>query len=207
VIGFYDMANNEYDAYDSEKMFTENAEFPQLYTVLNGKELAINGFNKNIAGQLVVPVGYKSEMAGELKLDARAIQDFVPNVNVYLEDKLNAKTVDLRKEPVYTFFTDAPVNNINRFNLVFTTGTIGVEQEENRELDVFVKDDIIYCYSPTNTEGIIRINDVMGRSMYAKKLQLQKGINSIQPNINSSGVYFITLYTNQTWITEKVLLK
>ncbi len=207
VIGFYDLANNEYDDYDSEKMFTENAEFPQLYSVLNGKELAINGFNKDIAEQLVVPLGYKTELAGELKFDVGTIQDFDPSINVYLEDKLNNKTIDLRKEPVYTFFTDAPVNNVNRFNLVFTTGTIGIEQERNQNLDVFVHHNTIYLNSPISDHASILVSDLTGRRVFNKDLQLNKGINSFSLNKNLSGVFLINVVTNKNNITKKVIIR
>lgn len=206
VIGLYANAKNDFDAYDSEKMFTDNPGFPQIYTVLNGKELAINGFSNNYDEQKIIPLGYKSEVAGELKFDAGAIKDFDPSIHVYLEDKLNNKAIDLRDDPVYSFYTDAPVNNVSRFNLVFTTGTIGIGQEHSQELDVFVKNNTLYLNSPSCGNASIFVSDLTGRMIFNRGVQLNKGINSLTISKNLTGVFLIKVVTNENNITKKVVL-
>lgn len=127
IAGFYDQASDGFDAFDSEKMFTDNLEFPQVYTVLDGKELAINGFGNNLEGQKIVPLAYKANQPGEFTFEAANLGEFDPNIKVYLKDKAANKLVDLRKEGSYSFYVQAPVNNADRFELAFTDQFTGIE--------------------------------------------------------------------------------
>ncbi len=207
VIGFYNKALNGYDKFDSEKMFTDNLEYPQVYTVVEGEMLAINGYENQLDEQLVVPMGFIANQAGEYTFEAINMADFKPGVSVYLVDKLENTTVDLRKQALYTFFTDATAHNLNRFGLVFTKGTISIQENGESGLSVFAHGQSIYLDSPVSGKATVAVNDIMGRVIYFKEnMQIEQGLNNLELHNTQSGIFFITVNTGSINVTEKIVL-
>jgi hypothetical protein len=207
VIGFYNQAENSYDQYDSEKMFTNNLEYPQVYTVVEGKEVAINGNEDNWDKQKVVPLGYRAKHAGEFTFEATNIKEFKPGVSVYLIDKLENTTIELTEKASYTFFTDVTTNNTSRFELVFTKETAGIGETSGNSTYVFANGQSIFINAPFNGDVIILINDITGRVLHKDEIQLVEGLNSIHPGNVQTGIYFITLVSKNTHLTKKVVLR
>lgn len=207
ITGFYDQASDGFDAYDSEKMFTDNLEFPQIYTVLDGKELAINGFDNNLEGQQIVPLAYKTSQPGEFTFEATNIGEFDPNIKVYLKDKAANKIVDLGEENNYSFYAQAPVNNAGRFELVFTDQFTGIEEAGMNGINIFANDETVYLRTPFSGDAIVMVSDITGSIIQSEEMHLEEGLNSFAIDNAKGGIYFITLNMGEEVVTEKVVLK
>lgn len=105
---------------DSEKRLESPGALPQLFSIKDGKNIAINVMPEDPTSYtipLAMTVGVKG--AGEITLNASNITEFMPDVNVYLKDLSTGTVTDLRQSPSYTFASDA-VSAQNRFQLVFS---------------------------------------------------------------------------------------
>ena len=61
VIGFYENASDLFDDYDSEKMFTSDENYPQIYSEIEQHKLAINGLSPLNSNEYIgIPLGFKT---------------------------------------------------------------------------------------------------------------------------------------------------
>lgn len=206
VVGFYNKAVEGIDKYDSEKMLTQNPNYPQIFTMCNGYQLVINGkpldhFKK------VVTMGYRVMQPGKITLDAANMNEFNTYKKVYLQDTYQNKMIDLEQDTSYTFYAEASSNITDRFKLIFTDQAMNMNKLNTNGLEIFAKEQTIYLLSAVEKNAIISLSDITGRIMYTKKTQLNKGLNSIEINNIITGVYFIIVNTGDSNITEKIILK
>ncbi len=122
LIGYVDGATNEDDrSYDG--MTLSNSKI-DLYSVLNKKELNIQGralpFDENDS----VDLGYKTNSSGKLTIAIDHVDGlFIENQEIYLEDKL-LKIIHNLKQSSYEFSSDVGTFN-NRFVLRYANATLG----------------------------------------------------------------------------------
>ena len=113
AVGLGASAQNAFDNYDSEKMFTSG--YVQMYTVSSNKKLAINSL-KNNKSKTSVPLTLECPSNGWYSINADQIS--MENGTVLLEDKLNTTFYDLTLVPSVSFFANSGVLS-NRFVLHF----------------------------------------------------------------------------------------
>jgi len=144
---------------DSEKRLESQGALPQLFSIKDSKNIAINVMPEDPTPYtipLAMTVGEKG--AGEMTINAANISSFLPNTNVYLLD-IETKTVtDLRQTPQYTFSTSA-VTAQNRFKLFFS-------QVSETEQTATATDDVIESQKPAITayaigaKAVVTVKDV-----------------------------------------------
>ncbi|MFT3740034.1 MAG: hypothetical protein QM786_14875 [Breznakibacter sp.] len=120
VLAFRDSGSESYSTvFDSEKRFSTGTEEVSLYTQKESKSLIINILPEETEGR-VVPLWMNvgAQAAGTLTVKATNINEFMPDVDVYLLDKATGASVSLRENPEYTFVATA-VSAQNRFELNF----------------------------------------------------------------------------------------
>lgn len=113
AVGLGASAQNAFDNYDSEKMFTSG--YVQMYTVSSNKKLAINSL-KNNKSKTSVPLTIECPSNGWYAINADQVA--MENGTVLLEDKLNTTFYDLTLVPSVSFFANSGVLS-NRFVLHF----------------------------------------------------------------------------------------
>jgi len=122
LIGYVDGATNGDDrSYDGMSLSNSKVD---LYSVLNEKELNIQGralpFNENDS----VALGYKTNSSGKLTIAIDHVDGlFLDNQGIYLEDKILNIIHDLKQSP-YEFSSDSGTFN-TRFVLRYTNSTLG----------------------------------------------------------------------------------
>lgn len=118
VIAFNAVATDNFDNYDSEKMFGGDNTFPQLYvTLLGNKKTGIDVMN-TFSTDRDIPLGFKAGMAGIYTLTFASLETFDANANFFLEDKLSKTIIDLKATPTYSFSSGIADNN-TRFIIHF----------------------------------------------------------------------------------------
>jgi len=196
IIVFNADATNGIDAFDSEKMFAGDVSISELYTVANSQKLVINGLESAVSNP-IIPLGFKTAKAGTYTITAKSIEG-LDGVPVVLEDKLLNKIQDLTQLSSYSFSSDS-VDNASRFVLRLKSTTAANEVEAY--VNIFAKTKAI-AVTTTESTGKITVTDVLGRTITTQT------IVSTQTEIEvPSGVYFVTVQTNNGVITKQVVVE
>ena len=127
VVTFYNGALAGYEDYDSQKMLSDEASYPQLYTITNDAvNVAINGQPALTSGtETIVPVGFVTYVAGSFTITATNLGQFDATTTVYLEDAVLHITQELSSNSTYTF-TSATGTFNSRFKLHFNKTTVAL---------------------------------------------------------------------------------
>ncbi len=132
VVIFNQNGSETYTAYDSEKLMN-GGNIANLYSLKGIKEVAISSMPE-LKNGTIVPLAYKVAEKGisEMTFKATNLDDFMPEVMVYLEDKVAGITIDLRETSSYTF-TPSIASATDRFELRFETGISTAVDEDIKE--------------------------------------------------------------------------
>lgn len=173
IILYNNSASNDLDNLDSPKRSNNIASVPEIYTLAENQQLAINSLNNyNIEKELAL--GFKTGLSGSFTLKASEISHFDPGTNIILTDKLLNTQQNLANEPTYEFTSDA-TNTSDRFMLTFnrpdmsTKGTstisdFAVFNKSSGTIQVQLAD--MECDGTT-----ITLYTVSGQILFAKKAE------------------------------------
>jgi hypothetical protein len=209
--------SNAVDQYDSEKMFVSGA--PQLYTMVAGKKLVMNGLNSN-KKKISVPLYLElpTSKVYELQLSEYLLEDGL----ILLEDKQEGTIQDFTINDTYAFYANSGVLS-NRFVLHFympdaTITAQGpssswVEEESaineggsilvssNGRGKVTIEQDI----DITSTEkGSVVVRDASGKEVYKGAL---KGVQTELQIDAPSGIYFVEVQLNGQIEVKKIFVQ
>jgi hypothetical protein len=205
VVGFYPNAQSVFEGYDSEKMFSTENDYPQIYTLTtDNTEVAINGFAELVANEeRIVPLGFLTNVAGTHTLQATNLNDFDQNISIYIEDVQQNVLKDLRQNSSYTF-TSGAVNNANRFRLHFGNIAANISNTAaNTSILIYAVNNTVYVNTPETGKGIIEIYDMLGKKIMSQ--QSVQGLNKLQPNV-SGGIYIVKVQSSDRVVNQKVYL-
>ncbi len=146
--------------FDSEKMMN-GGNMVNIYSLKESKDISINALPE-ITTEQIVPLGYEVSEAGigDFTFKASNINGFMQDVNVYLVDKVEEVTVNLRETPSYTF-TASSTESKDRFELIFEASvTTGIDEDTKVVSD---KNVMIYAVKQEATvkvtEQVLQFND------------------------------------------------
>jgi hypothetical protein len=116
----------------------------------------------------VVPLGYRTTIAGDFTISIDQVDGDLASQAVYIEDKNTGVVHDL-KAGKFTF-TTAAGNFNDRLVLRYTNKTLGTGDFENTENDliVSVKEKVIKVNSAKESIQQISIFDITGKTLYTK---------------------------------------
>ncbi|MEI6755198.1 MAG: hypothetical protein WCK78_18805 [Paludibacter sp.] len=88
IIKFYSGATNNLDAYDSGKMSNSNVNIPELFTVVDGSQLAINTMN-SIPYDSEIALGFTTGKSGDFTINTSLISNFAEGIQILLKDNID----------------------------------------------------------------------------------------------------------------------
>jgi len=208
LVGYIEEATNGVDVRYDATSFNANA-YIDFYSVNGAKKLSIQGRALPFEKSDVVPLGYKSTIAGEFTIAIDHAEGiFSGQQHVYLEDKLKDIIYDLSTGD-YTFTTEIGTFT-NRFEIRYasktTLGTGDYDTAANTVL-VSVKNKEVKVTSTIENIKEVTVYDISGKLLYDKKkvnsteLQIQN-----LPVANQVVLVKITLENNSTQ-TKKVIVQ
>ncbi len=120
AVTFYAGALTTYEAFDGQKMLSDDATFPQLFSYTSDNvQAAINGQPLLVSGvERIVPLGFTTYYSGTFTLTATNLTQFDAGTTVYLEDVTLHVTQNLSSNKTYTF-TSGTGTFASRFKLHF----------------------------------------------------------------------------------------
>jgi hypothetical protein len=205
LIGYVSGATNDMDRqYDGES-FDAN-EYVDFYSIVNNKNLVIQGRAVPFDSDDKVILGFKTTIAGEFTVKINQVDGLFATQEVFIEDKMLNKIHDLKKAE-YTFTTEKGTFD-DRFVLFYAVKkavtTTSKEEGVNKSVLVATTEKEIRITS-TSTIDAVRLYDLSGKEIFNK----QK-INSTELNIRTvrrgSTVYVVKIkLENGQVLTQKVI--
>jgi hypothetical protein len=210
LVGYITGASNTWDKlYDGESF--DGNDFLDFYSINQDKNLTIQGRALPFDSNDEIPLGYRIALEGTFSINIDETDGLLKNQEVFLEDKVTNKVVNL-KEGSYTFNTTAGTFD-NRFVLRYKDKTLSTEEPE-------VEDGILVLYSNNYKTLIIRnngidttVNSVTLYNMIGQKIAYWdvKGREqtSIQIPIKNlpSEIYIVKVKTTKGESNKKIIVK
>jgi len=120
------------DKGDSEKMFNEPVEIPEVYTRVGSKAVAINGLPELKENVRTIPLSVRNRMKGEVSLNFD-MSLYSGEHDVYFEDKETGAFMNVNRTPSYTYSVGSVGDNHERFALHFYKVATGIETPSAEE--------------------------------------------------------------------------
>ena len=204
LVGYIEGATNSFDInFDATTLGSNiSADF---YSINESNNMTIQGRALPFDNRDIVPMGYKVATAGEYTIAIDHADGFFDTQEVYLEDLLTAKTVNLRTENYK--FTTAIGTFTNRFNLRYTSKTLGTGEFEDLQNSVLVslKNKVVKISSSKETIKTVNIYNIGAQLLYNKD-----NVNSSElliSNLNSADQVLLvkTTLENGHTVTKKIV--
>jgi hypothetical protein len=167
LVGYITGATNDWDnLYDGPSF--DGQEFVDFYSVNKGQNLTIQGRALPFETTDVVPLGYRSTIAGSFDISIDNKDGALTSQEIWLEDKKTNTLHELSKGK-YTFTAINGVEN-DRFVLKYTNKTLGTDDNElaDKSLIVSVKNKRITLTSSAEAITQVQVFDLLGRKVYDK---------------------------------------
>ena len=212
IIWYNNEATIGYDEkYDAYKLFSSEAAFGQLYSILGGQNYVINGIPLP-ADSSLVPLGVKIAQSGNYTLLKKELIS-PEGYDVLLIDQYNNNfTVDLKNNDEYSFSSEAGTFT-DRFILKVSSISTTVEDPvfADNEFNIYAFNGIINIMPMTSAlssaKGEIRLFDLTGRIVKQEYNIIWQEGNLIQlPCNNQHGVYMVEVIAGTFRYVRKVIL-
>jgi hypothetical protein len=194
LVGYIEGATNNVDFNYDAPTISGNS-YLDFYSLNETKKLTIQGRALPFENTDLVPLGYKTTVAGDFTIGIDHGDGFFGKQEVYLEDKTTGKTINLRNEN-YTFSTLIGTFT-ERFVLRYTGKTLGTDDLENLENSVLVsvKNKTVSITCSKETIKDVTIFNVGGQLVYSKN------------KVNSSELQITNLHSSDQVLLVKVTLE
>ena len=194
LVGYVTGATNDIDRlYDGES-YTDNE--INIYSIINDKDLVIQGRALPFEDNDLVPLGYVITNAGSYTIAIDEVDGFfVKDKNIYLEDKVLNVIYDLKNSP-YTFTTASGTFN-DRFILRYNNKTLSNIDFETLENQILV----------SNKNKQIKVNSVVERVDKVLIYNILGGQIFKREKVNSNELMIHNLVSRQQILIVKVTLQ
>lgn len=212
VIYYYESFSDSKGPEDSDKMFNSSEKVPEIFTRINNKAMAINGFSALDGKSYVsVPLSVKNRIYDDCEISAD-LSDFTDEYDVVLEDKelgqyTNLKTSSYSYSPdVLGIENDRFVLHLSKSSRVATSLLEGMEKEDIRfssdygELQVSIDAGLLAGPGP---QGRIDVFDMGGKKQ--KSRPATAGLNQIE--LAGGQIYIVSVVVGNEKTTKKVAIR
>jgi len=206
LLGYVGGATNNWDLqYDAITL--DGNTYIDFYSINDNTSLTIQARALPFENTDVVPMGYKTTVAGEFTIAIDHTDGLFNDQAIYLEDKKNNAIHDLKASD-YKFNTAAGTF-ADRFTLRYTNKNLGTGDFENAEygLLISVKDKVIKATSSKENITEITVYDVTGKLLYNRK-KIGAAEFSISNLLAADQVLVVkAALENNAQITRKIIFK
>ena len=202
-IQFMEGSTGSYDEKYDVNFFGGVYNAPYFYSIVEDGDFYLSTNRIPVVeDQYSVNLGFKTFLEREFVLTATNVTSFGEDMDIFLEDLKEAKTIDLKKTPEY-IFSASPGDITERF-VVHLINSTGFEDLENTEdIKIFVSNNQICVYSNKPVKGSIHVFDIIGKQVMSKLFSGNEGFSFNR----SSGYYIVKISTQNSVITKKIFVK
>jgi hypothetical protein len=205
LLGYVTNATNGNDAlFDGKPWAAGNV--LSLYSVNGADTYSIQGRALPFTNSDVVPLGYKTTIAGSFTIALEDFDGLFQNQNVYLLDKSTNDIQDL-KAGSYTFATATGTFN-DRFEIRYTNSTLGITDpaEANNWLIAYAQNGQIAINASREITSVA-VYDLVGRKMYHSGTIQATGFNTPALNLQLQALIVKAVFEDGSVVAKKVLIK
>ncbi|KAF2511980.1 T9SS type A sorting domain-containing protein [Flavobacterium zhairuonense] len=194
LVGYIEGATNEYDKKYDGNSFDGN-KYLDFYSINEEYKLAIQGRALPFKSTDMVPLGYRTTLAGDFTISIYQVDGKLTIQPIYLEDKKLGKIHDLRKGN-YTFSTEIGTFS-DRFVLRYTDKTLGIDEvvSDENKIKVVIKSNDMKVISTKESISKVAVFDLSGRLLFEKK------------NINATELQILNFRSANQVLLVKVTLE
>ena len=167
LVGYIEGATNDYEDRFDGVSFDGNP-YVDFYSINNNTNLVIQGRALPFDDRDVIPLGYKTTLAGNFTIGINKTDGVLTNQAIYLEDK-STNIIHNLQTANYTFTTAAGTFN-DRFVLRYTNDNLGSDDVEmnKKGFIITVKNKVITINSAVNDIDTVFVYDISGKLIYKK---------------------------------------
>jgi hypothetical protein len=198
VINFTTNASEEFEAYDSRKMYSNIT--AQLATVAGSEELVINSLPT--PDETSVPTKVKFTENGLYTLEATQQSGTLADYYVSLEDKTTKQIVSFKAGEKYSFKGD--VNDTERFVVHFSLMPLNTNIVKGNSVTIFANNNQITIQGENLNNAQVRILNISGQLIQSSTIS---GNQNTLPANFVSGVYVVELNNNGVITREKIVIQ
>ncbi len=203
-IRFHDQATNYFDPEKDARKLSGFGDAPQLYTVTDDINYAINALQITNS-HVVVPMNFEMNPQGTVQLEASGMHTFAPGAAIFLEDIYLNQMINLSEQAIYSF---EHLQNINadRFRIHFY-GVLETNERPTESWKVWSYNKYIYISIPEMNESSAKIElfDITGREIYRQKHAIDNPIIIYGGDI--SQLVFVKINTASKTHTAKIIIR
>ncbi|MCC8358640.1 T9SS type A sorting domain-containing protein [Salinimicrobium sediminilitoris] len=194
---------------DAQKILNTAVNVPSLYSLSSKKEkLSINAVSSLNTEAMEIPLGISAERSGEMRLVLSEATNLFPSLHIYLKDNKKKILKDLARDPEYSFTSQKGENN-DRFVLVFSSEKLSPAEIAMAMEDFAVfnenKEFVVRLNLPYYEEGKVILSNMSGQVIQSKSGSGKEEVRF--SGITASGMYLVTLTTENESQTKKVIIK
>ncbi len=213
LVRFIEGATDAFDDhFDAFKLFSDVEGVPQIYTIQTDKiNCAINSMsNAYDFEKLIIPVGFKTNKAGEYIINANDI-DISTWTQVSFKDKYTGEVLDMQ-DLNYTFTSEAGTFNDRFIIKVLNKSTTDIEKLNNtnsnsEEINIYQQNNVLILKSktPEHITGAIKIFNIKGEQIFNI---YNKQAGTVQFTLNlKPGIYILHIVKNKKYFSKKFIIK
>lgn len=209
LIAFIDDATDQRDhPYDARKIIGQPG--LAIYTLLEDDSYAIQGFPPLVNLDKIVDLGTKYGTNGQYTISLKELDNFDPNIGIYLEDIETGIWTNLRED---TFYTYNAIEGIfpDRFNVHFLPPTItSVQEDKPVSVNIFSNGThVIVDFSNANVEKArVEIYDMLGKYVIEPG-EFRASNNRIQVPVDgvATGNYIVRVIQDNQAYSRKLFIQ
>jgi len=205
MVGYIENATNDLDwGYDAD-VFSGGA--VSFYSLVNNKNLTIQGRALPFNDQDEVPLGYKTTLTGTLKISIDEVDGLFTGQDVYLEDK-TLNVVHNLKESEYSF-TTVPGTFNERFVLRYVPAAeLGIDNPtvDANSIVVFRNGSQIDIKSKDQSIEHVTVYDLLGKVIFDKNKINAQSFSTAQLNVSNQVVIVKVITDTQAEIAKKIIM-
>jgi uncharacterized delta-60 repeat protein len=206
LIGYTAAASNGYDSSFDGQSFNGN-QFIDFYSILEDRNLVIQGRALPFDDSDVVTLGYKTTNAGFFTISIDQVDGLFLNQSLFLEDKLDNIIVDLQRSS-YTFNTNIGTFN-DRFLLRYSNKNLNATNFGEPENNVFisVKKNILKVKSAGINMDRIQVFNLSGQQIYQNINLSSKDFLDAKLIVRDQVLIVKIVFENGESVSKKILVQ
>lgn len=172
----------------------------------SGIPMAIQSLAETDYGNVTIPLGVNSNQGEQITFSITA-NTLPSTAEVYLDDT-DSNTSTLLTTGDYVITPSTDLNGTGRFYLRFTDSTLSVSQNELEDLLIYNNslNKSIIISGILLEKTIVNLFDTQGRLVNTITLEAQNGLQEININHLTNGVYIVQLSNSKQAKTQKIIL-
>ena len=202
IVYFNANASDGFDAYDSRKMFNNNAAVPEIFSTVGNEQLVINGMN-DYSFNTVVPLTFKTGQANTFTLKATEVRSFEDDTRIILYDDLTKSQTDLTAGESYSFTSDVTTNS-DRFSILFKSASGATTADFNSsEIKIYSNGNRILIEGAGEV-ATVEVYNAVGQKIHSEVLATNS--TSLRRNF-LQGMYVVKVSRGNSDQTTKVIIR